>query len=129
MIPVRLIIKLGALAGALWAAACQTPPTEPPQPALITEMTPETQARIEAVVSEALGGRTIRISDQDLSGSSTLIIEPPSVRSRDGMPIDGRSMEKPDHFDLMLAGTECYLLHRQSGQKYRLDDIGCVAAP
>jgi len=128
MIHAHLISRTALLLIGLIATACQTHPSDPSVPALITDMTPEMQTRIESVLSEALNGRSVRISNQDFSDESVVIIEPPSVRSRAGMPIDGRSTEKPDHFDLTISGDKCRLTHRQTGKAYILDGVSCVAA-
>ena len=85
----------------------------------------ETKAEISNIVSEALNGTRVLVAPDSLTTRSTLSIDP----AGSGHPIaGGRLMGKPDHFDLKMSGKTCYLVHRQSGEVYRVKTATCRAA-
>lgn len=119
---VAMVLSAALLSG------CKTMANETPIPALLAQTDSQIITQLETVISKAMDGRKIALAPDSLMDKSYIAINPPSVGRRNGMIIDGRSMERPDHFDLMMAGRTCYLVHRQTGEKYKLKNMPCVAA-
>lgn len=114
-----LISSLAAL------TACETMDIASMTDALLLSPSDETKAEISTIVSEALNGTRVLVAPDSLTTRSTLSIDP----AGSGHPIaGGRLMGKPDHFDLKMSGKTCYLVHRQSGEVYRVKTATCRAA-
>lgn len=124
------------------ACASTTAPTTAPvqsQPVLITPSTHSLNILTQAV-STALNGRPVLLSPDTLTKRPTLIIDPVFHTGPDGNPIMGRSMAKPDHFQLVKRigipvthmGTtvthvdRCVLVHAETGKEVVLDGVDCV---
>ncbi len=116
-------LKHGAWVAAIVAilgAACQTTATDKdsgPVNAVLSAPSAKTLAKVSAAVSQALGGRKVTLADSVLTTDSQLVMDPKFV--------DSRSMQRPDHFVLMMAGKSCYLVHQESGAKLPLSRVKC----
>ncbi len=111
---------------ALAAGGCSTIDDKPMQDARLLSPDAATYTDIQAVVSKALGMASVIIAPDVLTDGSTLIIDPPGMNNMDA---SGRSMARPDHFELLTDGRTCYLRHRQTGVTYTLKSARCLAAP
>jgi hypothetical protein len=58
---------------------------------------------------------------------SSVTIEPASVNKRNGQIIDGRSQDMPTHIDLIKIGSDCFVVNRDTGDKYPLKGVSCKA--
>ncbi len=114
-------LKYGAWAAAVVAmlsAGCQTTTANStPVNAVLSAPSAKTLAKINDAVSKALGGRTVTLAENILTTDSQLVMDPKFVESR--------SVQRPDHFALMMAGKSCYLVHRESGAKLPLSRVKC----
>lgn len=72
---------------------------------------------------------TLALSDAQLSSQSEWVLERRRQFDNHGSLIQGRDMEQAQRFALVLQDKACWLVHRNSGQRMRLTQGGCVAAP
>lgn len=123
------MMRLCAIIGiTLLSGACSTVANAENEPAVLINPSANTQAELKDVVSKALGGRTVRLAADSLTKENRLIIDK-ATHMRGGNPIMGRKIEKPDHFYLMMSGTDCLLRHEQSGEIYKLRTTECQTIP
>ncbi|MCX2802675.1 hypothetical protein OQJ68_12845 [Microbulbifer thermotolerans] len=109
--------------------ACSSPPAVGDDtPALLAAATPEAREELQRLVSEALGGADVVLSKEVLTRESALIIErnpPQDLRQR---PLQGRNLESPEKFRLLLSGGRCWLERAKNGQRWELLKAECVPA-
>jgi hypothetical protein len=117
------IAVLGALASAagsvLAAHEC---------PAVLANPSARSRAELEQLVSAALNGAPVRLADDSLTRDSALIIERVQPRDAAGRPLDGRTLERPEHFRLVTHGSDCVLIHERTGKRQILRSAKCQPA-
>jgi hypothetical protein len=114
-----------AVLGVLGLAACQTCCALAGVPAVITNPTQESRAELAQAVSRALNGAPVTLADDALTRESTLIVERAAARDRDGRPLTGRQMGRPERFRLMKNGSRCVLVHEGSDHRWTLASVTC----
>jgi hypothetical protein len=114
---------LGLALGTL--PACAAWPQSAAVPAVITHSTAASRADLERVVSQALGGAPVRLADDALTRSSVLVIGRAQARDARGLPLNGRELGRPQHFRLLRRGSQCELLHVESGESRLLAHTSC----
>ena len=108
------------LSVALFSGACAT--STAPQAAVLKVPDNASMAVIEARLADAMGQARVRLGPTDLAKTSAIPVLPASLS-----PLEGRSTVTPVMFDLMIAGGECLLVRRESGETYRVEGVECVA--
>jgi hypothetical protein len=99
-------------------------------PAIITHPTAASRAALERAVSQILsGGAPVRLAPDALTRQSLLIIGRAQARDARGLPLNGRELERPQHFRLLRRGSKCVLLHVESGKSRLLAHTTCRALP
>jgi hypothetical protein len=115
-----------AIAAMLAFAACATASSRGDQPAVLTSPTPESRAELARIVEGALHGAPVTLADDALTRDGTLIIERAPARTRDGVPLSGREMGRPEHFRLLKRGSRCVLVHARTGRRWTLKEATCA---
>jgi len=126
------IFKIAGLAAAATVlTACQTSAKGGSTPALLTNPSAVTSATLEAAISKALNGRHVRLAAGAFTKRPNVIIELAAYSTLGGDPMDGRRMDRPDHFTLNARGAKCVLIHEETGETYGLRGVECkaVSAP
>ncbi len=119
-------IRLFALMLSL-LAGCTAPSIQADVPALLINPGPDTRLEIEQSVSAALDGVDISIAADALTQDSMLIIERGLKRSIANSVELGRDLGRPDHFQLVIDGPQCVLVHQQTGLHWILKKTKCIA--
>lgn len=112
------------LLSAALLSACKTTPNTDASPALLTRMDKSAQDALTAAVSKAVGSKVTLAQDSFMTKPS-VTIEPASVNKRNGRIIDGRTLERPSHVDLMMMGNDCYVVNRETGEKISVQGVDC----
>jgi hypothetical protein len=112
----RLLMLLGA---GLLFFGCQTNSERTESPARIVDPSAESHRELVSVVRGALNGSQVTIADNALTETSLLIIEPKHLL--------GRDLRKPAHFQLLLSGSSCLLVHEETGARLPLAETVCIA--
>lgn len=110
-----------------WLAACSTSDLQADVPALLTNPSKDTRLEIEQSVSAALDGASITVAADALTQSSILTIEQGKSQSIERPAELGRNLGRPEHFQLMVDGPQCVLVHRRTGLHWILRNSECVA--
>ena len=97
-------------------------------PAVITHPTAASRAALERAVSQALThGAPVRLAPDALTRESLLIVGRAQARDARGLPLNGRELERPQHFRLLRRGSKCVLLHVETGKSRVLVHTTCRA--
>src|SRR5690348_17227680 len=110
-------------------SACRAWPGAAAIPAVITHPTAASRADLELAVSQALGDGPVRLAGDALTRSASLIVGRAQARDARGLPLNGRELGRPQHFRLLLRGSQCELLHLETGKSRVLMHTSCRPAP
>jgi len=110
-----------------WLAACSTSAIQVDVPALLTNPSEDTRLEIEQSIAAALYGAKITIADDALTRNSVLTIEQGMSRSIERPAEPGRNLGRPEHFQLMVDGPQCVLVHQRTGLHWILRKAECAA--
>ena len=105
--------------------ACQTVATAYDKPARITDPTNASRAALQQTVNAVLN-TNVTLADDALTDSSLLIVERAMPRSMDGSPAQGRTMEMPIQFRLVINGDDCILIDQRDESRHVLQDTSCI---
>ena len=108
---------------------CRTDAHAGEVPAMLVDPDAGTQAELQRLVSTALGGASITLSDAALTDSSLLIIERKPHVDASGARIMGRDLGMPEQFQLIKQGNVCLLEQIRTGERWALQGAVCVAVP
>ena len=110
--------------------ACNAWPRTAAVPAIITHPTAASRADLKLAVSRALGGGgPVRLAGDALTRGASLIVGRAQARDARGLPLNGRELGRPQHFRLLLRGSQCELLHLETGKSFLLTHTSCRPAP
>lgn len=107
-------------------AGCQTVATDQDQPARIVDPDDASRAALQSVVDSVLKTQVI-LADNALTDSSFLSIERNPPRTMQNPNPQGRIMEPPLLFRLVLNGSDCILIDQRDRGRYLLENTTCEA--
>jgi hypothetical protein len=115
------------MAGLLFATAgCQTLATDSDVAARITNPTDDSRDALQRAVNNALDAN-VTLADDALTNSSVLTIERNPPRSMENLPAQGRNMDMPMQFRLVLNDGDCVLIYTADDSRRKLSDTRCIA--
>jgi hypothetical protein len=124
---VRAMKTKAIIAGLLFATVgCQTLATDGDVAARITNPTDDSRIALQSAVDEALNANVTLASDA-LTESSVLTIERNPPRSMENLPAQGRNMDMPMQFRLVLNDGDCVLIYTADDSRRKLADTSCIA--
>jgi len=103
---------------------CKTVATEQDEAARIIDPDDASRAALQRVVNTALHTEVTLAADA-LTESSLLVIERNPPKSIQGHPSQGRIMEAPLQFRLVVNGEDCILIDQRDRSRYRLENTRC----
>jgi len=118
---------LSLFVAAFGIAGCQTVAMGDDRPARITDPTDNSRAALQQTVNAALN-TNVTLADDALTASSLLIVERVMPKSIEGSPAQGRTMETPFQFRLVINGDDCILIALHDESRHVLQDTSCIAA-
>ena len=112
----------------LWfiLTGCQTVDTDLDRPARIVNADADSRAALQAAVNEALGTEVL-LAEDALTGTSLLTIERWPTGTMDNPVPQGRILEKPIQFRLVINDSDCVLIDQRSESRHVLENTDCVA--
>jgi hypothetical protein len=96
-------------------------------PAVIVNPNDASRTELARVVRTALHGAPVTLADDALTASNTLVIEHANPRDASGLPLDGRSLYRPERFELFARKSRCVLVQSRTGRRWTLRHTACVA--
>ncbi len=126
--PKAMWTLISALSLVTFLACAAVPPVEKPKPqfALLAKTSPAIYQQLQTHIATALGQENVRIATRSFTRKPTLAIGRRTARSLNIPFGEGRILEAhPEHFDLMMTPTQCYILHRQTQKIYDLHGASC----
>ena len=112
----------------LWftLTGCQTVNTALDRPARIVNADADSRAALQAAVNEALGTEVLLAQDA-LTDTSLLTIERWPAGTMENPVPQGRSLERPVLFRLVINGSDCILIDQRNESRHVLEDTDCAA--
>ncbi len=77
---------------------------------------------LKSVLAKAMNTASVDIGPGDLTKTSTISVLPPRLG-----PHEQRSPVKPTQFDIILKGSGCFVVRRDTGEEYELRGVSCRA--
>ena len=111
---------------AFTVVGCQTLASGEDMWARITNPTDHSRAALQNAVNDALN-TDVALADDALTDSSVLTIERNPPRSMQSPPAQGRNMDTPIQFRLVLNGSDCVLIDQRDNSRYVLEKTTCAA--
>ena len=108
-------------------AGCQTVAMGDDKPARISNPNDDSRAALQQTVNEVLN-TNVTLADDALTDSSLLIVERVMPKSMEGSPAQGRTMEMPIQFRLVINGNDCILIDQRDESRHVLRDTSCIVA-
>jgi len=121
-----ILVRVALLTPAAFAVLACTTLAAAEEPALIDRPTPASKAELTRVLGEAFHGRSVTIADDALTRDSILVIERRAIKGLEGSPADGRSLETPEVFRLVLRDRRCELIRSSDLRRWALSETRCV---
>jgi len=119
----RLILTI-AVAAVI--SACQTIAADYDHSARIVNADDSSRAALRATVNTILNTK-VTLADNALTDTSLLTIERNPPRTLDNPNPQGRIMEMPIQFRLVVNGTDCILIDQRDRGRYVLENTNCAA--
>jgi hypothetical protein len=98
------------------------------KPAVLVNPGAQTLQEISQALVALSGFATVTLSESDLTQSSELVIERKHQRDGNGELLQGRDLEMPQRFQLLLQDGQCWLQHLGSGKRQLLQVARCKQA-
>ena len=105
---------------------CQTLAATDDLPAWITNPDSGSRAALHAAVNEALN-TDVALADDALTNSSILTIQRKLTDGLEGQPAQGRNMDMPIQFRLVINGGDCVLIDQRDQSRRTLQNTSCRA--
>ena len=105
---------------------CRTVATDHDRAARIIHADDASRAALQHAVNDALN-TNVTLADDALTESSLLIIERSPPRSMQGLPTQGRNMDMPIQFRLVINREDCILIDQRDRSRYELENTTCEA--
>jgi hypothetical protein len=115
-------------ASVLVLSACQMTSAQTAKPAVLMNPGPEVRQELSQAIVTLTGFSSVSLSDSDLTQSSELVIERKLQHDGKGELIQGRNLEMPHRFQLVLQDGHCWLQHLGSGKRQLLKVTQCKPA-
>jgi len=124
-VQVWLRTGLSLMLGPLLCTSAWPDPIDPP--AVIVNPSVASRTELARVVRAALHGAPVTLADDALTTSNTLVIEHANPRDAQGLPLDGRSLYRPERFELFARKSRCVLVQSRTGRRWTLRHTACAA--
>ncbi len=124
---VRAVKSKAIIAGLLFAmVGCQTLATDGDVAARITNPTDDSRIALQNAINAALD-TNVTLASNALNDSSVLTIERNPSSSMENLPAQGRNMDMPMQFRLVLNDGDCVLVYTADDSRRKLADTSCIA--
>jgi len=111
---------------AVGVTGCRAVATEHDRAARIVNADDNSRAALQRAANDALN-TNVTLADNALTESSLLIIERSPPRSMQNLPTQGRNMDVPIQFRLVINRDDCILIDQRDRSRYLLEDTRCEA--
>jgi hypothetical protein len=118
-----LSVSLGV---ALLTTGCQTMGGDSDRPARIVNSDDASRAALQSTVNGILN-TDVTLAENALTESSMLIIELSPPRKMENPNPQGRIMDEPIQFRLVINDSDCILIDQRNESRHLLENTDCVA--
>ncbi len=120
-----MLLRIFVALAATLVLGCQTMTTNDDRAARIINPDNTSRAALRAVVTELLNAN-ITISDTALTNGDLLTIENNPPRTMDNPNPQGRILEMPIQFRLVINGVDCVLVDQRDQTRHLLTSTSCA---
>ena len=106
------------IVAALTTGACQSKQSR--TYAALATSDSQTMGVVKSVLAKAMNRANVEIGPGDLTTTSTISVLPPKPG-----PNESRSTVMPTQFDIMMQGSTCYVVRRDTGDEFQLRGVAC----
>jgi len=99
---------------------------EPDLPAFIIQPNGASRGALQATLSKLFGGQIVKLSDEALTRSSLLTVEPGLQNIKHSKVANGRVLSGPYKFRLVKNRDACILIDMRDGSRHALANTSCV---
>ncbi len=92
---------------------------------MIVNPSDASRTELARVVCQAMQGAPVTLADDALTTSSTLVIDHANPRDLSSLPLNGRSLDRPERFELIKHKSRCVLLQSRTGRRWTLRHTEC----
>ena len=92
---------------------------------MIVNPSDASRAELARAVRQAMHGVLVTLADDALTTSNTLVIEHANPRDPSGLPLNGRSLDLPERFELIKHKSRCVLVQSRTGRRWTLRHTEC----
>jgi hypothetical protein len=124
----KSVFKRVLPASVLVLSACQMTSAQTSQAALLVNPGADVRQELSQAILTLSGFATVSLSETDLTRSSELVIERKHQHDGKGEMLQGRDLEMPQRFQLVLQDGQCWLQHLGSGKRQLLKVARCRLA-
>jgi hypothetical protein len=117
--------KHALLVACVTLSACQMTVAPVAQAAVLTNPGAEVTQEISQAITAMTGFSSVALAAQDLTQSSELVIERKHQKTANGELIQGRDLELPQRFQLVLQNGQCWLVQQKTAQRTLLKKAQC----
>lgn len=97
--------------------------------AVLAHTSLETRQELTLAISNLLNGLPVSLGETAFLDESRLLIERKMHLDHQGLPLQGRSLERPEAFVLIKRGKHCLIKHEASEKTVLLNKAKCKTAP
>jgi hypothetical protein len=83
------------------------------------------RAELLQVVRQALGGAPVALADDALTRDDWFTVERARIVDSEGRRLDGRVLDPPERFRLVLSGSQCVLIREADQARFALTAARC----
>ncbi len=106
------------MVAALTTGACQSKPSRTYAALATTDS--QTMGVVKSALARAMNRANIEIGPGDLTKTSVISVLPPKPG-----PNESRSTVRPTQFDIMMQGSACFVVRRDTGDEFPLRGVAC----
>ena len=114
------------VAGYVALSGCTSMPAAQAEPAVLDDRSAQGREELARLVAEALNRPSVLLADDTLLHEDVFIVERRPRRDANGVLLNGRETEAPQHFRLIKQGEDCYVVHEESKRQWHLKQA-CTA--
>ena len=109
-------------------SACQVTSAQIAKPALLVGPDAAVRQELSQAIVALSGFASVSLSETDLTQSNEVVVERKHQRDGKGELLQGRDLEMPQRFQLLLQDGQCWLQHLGSGKRQLLHGARCKLA-
>lgn len=115
------------LAAGTCLPACETMPSGAFAPAVLTSADEASLQVVKSTIAQMMGKNSVKLGTNNYASSSTISVLPDRLTAPAGAPFTQHDFALPIQFDVMMAGSKCYIVKQGTEDYVPLEGVSCRA--